>query len=281
MTVPAQPLISFIGTTPNIGTTSAAFATAYRLAEINEGRVLFLDLNLKSAKLHRYLGVDRPGMTLDHLRPELLSGSMNAGKLAGAAYQVPTCPQLHVLFGNMFRDQAEYFTPGDIDRLLEAAQQAYPVVVADVSAYWDNAATITVMRRAALRILATTAALSSFQEDAQRWIGQVSPLFGVPSTEYRGIIISPPWRNGGFPVRDIRREIGIPLAGQFKLTESMLMQLDSGRMEEWLKSDKQGSQAMQPTAEMIARELLLPRRMDKQKQPWFRKLAAIRNGAGS
>ncbi|WP_245586012.1 hypothetical protein [Paenibacillus pinihumi] len=280
MTISMTPLISFIGTTPNIGTTSAAFAAAYRLAESSEGRVLFMDLNLKSAKLHRYLGIDRPGITLDHLRPELLSGSMNSVKLTGAAYEMPACPQLHVLFGNMFRDQAEYFTPADIDRLLEAAQEAYSVVIADVSAYWDNAATVTVMRRAAIRMLTTTAALSSFQEDGQRWIGQVSPLFGISSSEYRSIIISPPWRNGGFPVRDIRKETGIPLAGQFKITESMLMQLDSGRLEDWLKSDKQGCQAMQPAADMITRELMLPRRMDKRKQPWFRRLAAIRNGAG-
>lgn len=279
MTANLAPLIGFVGTTPNIGTTCAAFAAAYRLAEEHEGRILYLDLNLKSAKLHRYLGIDRPGMTLDQLRPELLSGALTPGRLASSLYPLPHNPRLHVLFGNMLRDQAEYFTPQEVELLLDIGLGSYSAVVADVSAYWDNAATIAVLRRAGLRLLTTTPALASFQEDGKRWIYQVSPLFGIAPTDYKGIIISPPWRNGGFPVRDIRKEIGIPVAEQFRMNESLLMQLDSGRLEEWLRSDKQGRLAMKPTAELISRTYALQRGSEKKKQPWYRRLAALRNGA--
>lgn len=273
------PLIGFVGTTPNIGTTCAAFAAAYRLAEEHEGEFLFLDLNLKSAKLHRYLGADRPGMTLDRLRPELLSGALTPGRLASSLYHLPHNPRLHVLFGNMLRDQAEYFTPQEVDRLLDTGLDSYSAVIADVSAYWDNAATIAVLRRAGLRLLSTTPALASFQEDGKRWIGQVSPLFGIAPTDYKGIVISPPWRNGGFPVRDIRKEMGIPIADQLLMTESLVMQLDSGRLEEWLRADKHGQTAMKSAAELISRTYALKRGGEKKRQPWYRKLAAIRSGA--
>ena len=54
------PLIAFVGTTPNIGTTTAAYAAACRIAELTGLPAAFLCLNLKSAKIHRYVGADHP-----------------------------------------------------------------------------------------------------------------------------------------------------------------------------------------------------------------------------
>ncbi|GIQ64776.1 hypothetical protein PACILC2_33440 [Paenibacillus cisolokensis] len=102
------PLIAFVGTTPNIGVTSAAFAFAYRTAEASGKPVGFLCMNLKSAKIHRFLGMDGPSSTLDGLRPELRAGSLTPEKLLHASHRVKGMPNLHVLFGNMLRDQAEF-----------------------------------------------------------------------------------------------------------------------------------------------------------------------------
>ena len=58
-----------------------------------------------------------------------------------------------ILFGNLMRDQAEYFTSEEAEHLLDAACAAFPVVVADIGSYWDNAATICTLRKADTRIV--------------------------------------------------------------------------------------------------------------------------------
>ncbi|MFS0723753.1 hypothetical protein [Paenibacillus sp. 1P07SE] len=269
------------GTTPNIGTSAAAFATAAQVARLSGQPVGLLCLNLKSAKLHRYLGVDRPAVTLDSLRPELRSGTLTADKLKRAAYTPPACPGVSVLFGNLMRDQAEFFAPEDIEHLLTVAREAYRLTLADVSAYWDNAATITAMRMADSRLVATSSALSSFQEDGQRWIGQVAPLFGITAAGMEGIVIHPPWKNGGFPVKDIRKETGLNVVEEMKISESLLSQLDSGRLDTWIASDQQGKQTMRRTAEHLMAKHVIAGKSGMNGQPWYRKLMSHRNEVGS
>ncbi|GBF77109.1 hypothetical protein PA598K_05633 [Paenibacillus sp. 598K] len=281
MSVNKHALAVFTGTTPNIGTTAAAFATAAQVASLSSQPVGLLCLNLKSAKLHRYLGVDRPSVTLDSLRPELRAGTLTPDKLRSAAYTPPSCPGLSILFGNLMRDQAEFFTPEDMEHLLAVARQTYRLTVADVSAYWDNAATITAMRAADSRLVAMSTALSSFQEDGQRWIGQVAPLFGVKPLELQGIVIHPPWKNGGFPVKDIRRETGLTVVEELKVTESLLSQLDSGRLDNWVAAEQQGKQAMRRTAEHLMARHVIAGVPGRSSQPWYRKLMGHRNGVTS
>jgi len=272
-------LVTFIGTTPNIGTTTAAFAAAYRLAEMLREPVGYLCLNLKSAKLHRYLRVDRPAVTLDRLRPELQSSAMTPAVLRQAMYRLAAQPNLNVLFGSLMRDQAEFYTPAEVDNLLRAAREMFRITVADVGPYWDNAATVAAVRSADTRILATTGALSHFQEDGRRWIGQLSPLFGVPSGDYELLLIHPPWKNGGYAMKDVRKELELPAIGELKLTEPLLSGLDSGRLEEWLRDNEQGKRAMKPAAEGILRRHGMLRPPDMRVQPWYRRLAAYREGA--
>lgn len=276
------PLAAFIGTTPNIGTTAAAFATAYRIAEISGKPIGYLCLNLKSAKMHRYIGVDEPVVTLDKLRPELRSHTLTPDKLRRAAYSVPKQPNLQVLFGNILRDQAEYFTPEEADHLLAVAEQTFAFVVLDVSAYWDNAATICSIRRASSRILVTTSALSHFQEDGRRWIGQVSPIFGVASDQYDCIVINSPWRNGGYHMKHICKEMGTSALGQFQLSEPVFSQLDSGTYAEWLNADVEGKQAMRtPAKALMQRHGMRSMTSSISVQPWYRKLLSHRNGTSS
>src|SRR5690606_27140732 len=106
----------------NIGTTVAAFAAAYRIAEQSKLPVAYLCLHLKSSKLHRYLGLDEPEQTLDKLQPELRAFSLTSRKLQQSMYKVQKLPQLSVLFGNLNRDQAEFYLPQHIEHLLSVAR---------------------------------------------------------------------------------------------------------------------------------------------------------------
>ncbi|MBD2847785.1 hypothetical protein IDH44_21540 [Paenibacillus sp. IB182496] len=272
-------LIGCVGTTPNIGTTTAAFALAVRLAEQLDASVGHLCLNLKSAKLHRYLGCDRPAVTLDGLRPELRAGTLDAAKLRRACEPAGRLPNLRVLFGNLMRDQAEYYTPEEMAELLAVARETFAVTVVDVSAYWDNAATVMAMREADMRLLATTTALSGFQEDARRWIGQISPLFGVEQGSYRLVVMHPPWReNSGFGRRDVARETGLELAGELQLTQGLLAQLDSGGLAEWVREDKHGRRAMARVAADTMRRCGLQPKPAVAVRPWYRRLQPQERG---
>ncbi|GLX66386.1 hypothetical protein [Paenibacillus glycanilyticus] len=278
----SAPFIAFVGTTPNIGTTATAFATAFRIAEASGRQVGYLCLHLKSAKLHRYLGIAEPAVTLDKLRPELASGSLTPDKLSRAVQTVRGMPNLHVLFGNMLRDQAEFFTPEEVEHLIRIAGQTFSIVVIDVGAYWDNAATICALRESDSRIIVTTDALSHFQEDGKRWISQVSPLFGLSTEQYDTVVIYPPWSTGGYRMKDICKEMGTAKLGEIRYGHSFYAQLDSGHYDHWLKEDPAGKTAMQESAEQL---------MDRHQirritptiavQPWYRKLLAHRNGASS
>ncbi|EXX86070.1 hypothetical protein BG53_12700 [Paenibacillus darwinianus] len=275
-----SPLIAFTGTTPNIGTTLAAFASAVRIAETSGQPVAYLCLNLKSSKLHRYLRVEKPAVTLDRLRPELQARSLSPEKLKLAAFRSQAFPRVHILFGNMLRDQAEFFGPEEMEHLLDTARQAFGMTVADLSAYWDNAATVTALRRADSRIAVTTPALSHFQEDGRHWLGQSSPLFGVPAEAYDLVIVQPPWRNGGFSMKDVQKETGLSPLGDLRLTEPLFAHLDSGRLDEWLTRDEAGKQAMASAAERLMSRHGVRFGRPAAVQPWYRKLLAHRNGVG-
>ncbi|QHW33108.1 hypothetical protein GZH47_21405 [Paenibacillus rhizovicinus] len=277
----AAPLIAFVGTTPNIGTSSAAFAAACRIAEESGGSVGFLCLNLKSAKTHRYLGIDEPSVTLDSLRPELATRALHPEKLLRSMHRCRRLSGVHVLFGNMLRDQAEFYAMEEIDHLLDVAEQVFDVVVADVGAYWDNAATLCALRRAATRIVVTTGALSHFQEDGQRWVKQLAPVYGIPADSFQSLVIHAPWGKGGFHVRDICNELGVPLLGEHALTEPMLAQLDSGTLEEWLAENEQGKKVMQEPAKAIATANGWKRQRKPAIQPWYKKLLMHRGGVSS
>src|SRR5690606_34204260 len=149
----------------------AAYGAAVQMAARTEAKVAYICLNLKSSKIHRYLGAgleDSP-LTIDGLRAELRSGSLTGSRLAKQAEADDQLPNLFVIHGNRQREQSDYYTIEEIERLLRAAKEVFDYCVVETGAYWDNAATIGVMRQASQRILVTTQQLSSFQEDTHRW----------------------------------------------------------------------------------------------------------------
>ncbi|MCR2803345.1 hypothetical protein [Paenibacillus soyae] len=276
------PMAAFIGTTPNIGTTSAAFAAAFRLAELSGLSVGYLCLNLKSAKLHRFLGIEEPELTLDKLQPELRSASLTPERLRRAAYAVPVMRNLSILFGNLDREGAEFIGAEEIDHLLDTAEMAFDFAVLDVGAYWDNAATVCCMRRALSRIVVTTPALSHFQEDGGKWIGGVSARFGIRPDQYDCIVVQPSWAKGGYGMKVICKELGCSPLGEFPLTEALLGGFDRGEFGAWLWEDPAGRTAMKKIAAVLMERhglrAVFPSMM---RQPWYRKLRLYRNGVSS
>ncbi len=266
-------LAAFTGSTPNIGTSLTAFGTAYRIAALTGRNVGFLCLNLKSAKTHLYLGVDKPDVTLDGVRPELRAGTLTGEKLKRYAFRTPKSGGLHVLFGNLSRDQAEYYEPNDMRQLLTASREAFDLTIADVSAYWDNAATICAMREADERFLVTTGSLSHFQEDIQRWAGQIGPQFGMSPEQFQLVLLRSNYRStGGFGMKEIRKETGCAQFTELKLLESVHLQLDSGRLDEWLSSEEKHAAAFDAIAEPLLGRLNWSARMQKTSSPWMRRL---------
>lgn len=270
-------LAAFAGSTPNIGTTLAAFGTACRIASRTGLQVGFLCLNLKSAKTHLYLGVDRPQITLDGVRPELRAGTMTGEKLRQYAYRPPKLDGMHVLFGNLAREQAEYYEPEDINRLLAASREAFDLTVADVSAYWDNAATVCAMKEADERLLVTTGSLSHFQEDASRWTRGVGSLFGLAPSDFGLVLLQGYQRpSGGFAMKEIRKETGCRDFAELKLIESVHLQLDSGRLDEWIARQDKQAEAFDAVALPLIQRLDWGERLRRTERPWLRKLGLHR-----
>ncbi|WP_214628146.1 hypothetical protein [Paenibacillus agaridevorans] len=244
-------MIVYVGTTPNIGTTTAAFASAMRLAEATDKPVGYLCLHLKSAKLHRFLDVDEPETTLDKLQPELRSAALTPAMLQRAMFELPGQRNLRVLFGSLNREQAEYFTDREIQHLLDVAERTFACVVLDVGAYWDNAATVCAIQRANVRVVVTTGALSHFQEDGKRWIGDVSPLFKVRPEQYECLVIRAPWGRDAYSAAQIGRELGSAGISELRLSQTLFASLDQGAFHLWLKEDKAGKAAMSRQAGRI------------------------------
>lgn len=270
-------LAAFAGSTPNIGTSLTALGTAYRIAATTGLKVGYLCLNLKSAKTHLYLGVDKPEVTLEGVRPELRARTLTGEKLRQYAFPSPRVGNLRVLFGNMAREQAEYYEPEDMSQLLSAARDAFDLTIADVSAYWDNAATVCAMREADDRFLVTTDRLSHFQEDVHRWTGQVGSMFGIEPEQFDLVLLQGNERtSGGYRMREIRKETGCIAFTEMKLNESVHLQLDSGRLDEWLATQEKNASAFDPLADRLLHRLNWTERLQKTERPWLRRLMVHR-----
>lgn len=232
--VPNGGLVCFCGTTPNVGTTVVAFGTAVELARRTEDPVAYLCLNLKSSKIHRYLGVDDPASSLDELRAELKARALSPDRLREKAWRAPAQglpANLRVMFGNRLREQADYFAADDVSHLLENARRAFRLCVVDVHAFWDNAATVTAMRDSDTRLLVTTPDLTHFQEDMDRWFKTLAPVAGVPASDVRLVLNRPNGPgNAGFNATDVCRETGMRLAAAMPHCPEILPLLNQGRL---------------------------------------------------
>ncbi|MDF2661865.1 MAG: hypothetical protein K0Q94_4656 [Paenibacillus sp.] len=230
------PCITFVGSTPNIGTTFVSFGTAVRLAASTRRSVGYLCLNLKSSKLHRYLGLEKPEASLDHLRAEIRSQSLRPDRLHLYCEPVKGRPNLRILFGNQLREQAEFFTAEDIEHLLRTARRTFDVCIVEVNAYWDNAATICALLQADTRILVTTPDLAHFQEDTDRWLRGLCPVIGLAAESFDLILTQAEGSGGSGGIRhqDVRKETGLSLIGKVGKYSDLTETVNQGKLLELL-----------------------------------------------
>lgn len=238
-------LIVFTGSTPNIGTTVLAFGTAALLARLSGEPVGFLCLNLKSSKLHHYLGLEPCPPGLDQIRAEMRSGGLTPGFLKSRMVEEKGAPGVHILFGSLQREQAEFFQPEDIHHLLDTASQCLPRCVVEVNAYWDNAGTLAALMQADARILVTTTELGHFQEDVNRGLKQMAPLFGMDPEQFL-LAVTQHNRNDGLSPQDVAKETGMRLAAVVKADPELRRLLGRGRLAEYVGSSEWFAEALMP-----------------------------------
>jgi Flp pilus assembly CpaE family ATPase len=266
-------VVMFVGSTPNIGTTHIAFGTAVRLAMETTCTVGYLCLNLKSSKIHRYIGRDDPAHTLDGLRAELRSRSLYRERLLRSCETLPAAPRLYVLPGNMIREQAEFFDADDIDHLLDVAVQAFDIVITDVNAYWDNAATVTTARRADRKIFVTSGDIAQFQEDTRRWLYAVASMIGLEPSGFDLVV------NGfeasacsGIRGKDIAKETGMQLLAQIHRHSAIGAAVNEGRLLELYLSEGPMVHELAGLIEVLIALFKLPRPEPPLRKSWLLRL---------
>lgn len=238
-------LIVFTGSTPNIGTTVLSFGTAALLARLSGEPAAYVCLNLKSSKLHHYLGLEPCPPGLDQIRAEMRSGSLTPGFLKSRMEQVKGAAGVHVLFGSLQREQAEFFQPEDIGHLLDTARQCFPRCVVEVNAYWDNAATLAALMQADERVLVTSLELGHFQEDVNRGLKQMAPLFGIDPGQFL-LAVAQQNRSDSLTPQDAAKETGMDLAAVVKADPELRRLLGQGRLAEYISGNEGFAQALLP-----------------------------------
>lgn len=224
-------IIQFVGTTPNIGVTVAAFGTAALLAAMTGKSVAYLCLNLKSSKIHAYLGDREPSVTLDGLRAELRSCSLTGERLLRQGRRQKRSPNLSVFYGNVQREQADYYTLEEIECLLRKANEVFDYCVVETSAYWDNAGTIGTLRQADQRLLVVTPQLSHFQEDWCRWFGTLSSVFNLTAADF-DLVVTQSEADALYRTKDIAKETGMSRIGELRKYKELDSLLAAGRIAE-------------------------------------------------
>jgi Flp pilus assembly CpaE family ATPase len=264
----AGKLAVFIGSTPNIGTTLTALGTAVGLSERSDDPVGFLCLNLKSSKLHRYLGLEKCPHGLDQIRAEMRSASLTPAVLASCFSPLKAASRVHVMYGTVQREQAEFYQPEDIRHLLETVRTTYSLCVVDVNAYWDNAATITGLMEADSRVLVTTPDLGHFQEDVARGVKAVAPLFNLDTGSFLLAVNQHTARGtGGIKASDIAKETGMPLTSVIPWDPALRESMNQGGLAEYVSRNKAFVQALEPLCGQLARRFSLKGGRQKQASP--------------
>jgi hypothetical protein len=266
-------IVVFIGSTPNVGTTMTSFGSAYYLARFTRQKIGYLCLNLKSSKLHRYIGAEEARFSLDSLRAEMRAQTLQGDKLLESCNVIREQPNLYVLYGNMLREQADFFSDEDIEHLLITAASVFDVCIVEVNAYWDNAATICVMRQANHRIMVTTSELGHFQEDVNRWIHHGASQFGIQPTDFRLVVTQYNQRSKveGFRLSDVRKETGMPLCGRLHWYSELSAYLNQGRLIDFLAEGPICQADFAPIVNEFVLAYGMERMPQEARRPWFHK----------
>lgn len=237
---PARPTVLFMGTTPNIGTTVIAYAAAKQIAMQTEQQVVYACLNLKSSKIHSYMGIRQPVVSLDEIRAEIKSRGLTNERIKQYCVRDKACPNFSVLMGNRLREQAEFYNVEDIHYLLQQLSDTFDLCIIEVSSYWDNAATVGGLLYADTKIIISTDQLAHFQEDMERWVQNGMTIFDLDKHQFDLFItqVSKTAANG-YSIKDIRKESGMNVIGHVNELAQVKRMLNEGRIDELVANDQE------------------------------------------
>lgn len=268
--------VLFTGTTPNTGTTIAAFATAQLLANYTAQKVAYVCLNLKSSKIHHYLGWDQPMISLDQLRSECKTQSLTPERMSRAGMKIHD--NFTVYAGNQLREQAEYYKPQDISFYLQLLEQVYDFVIVDVHPYWDNAATVQAMLSIENKVLVTTAHLACFQEDLKGWFRSAEEILNKPITPPGLFISLLDAKENGYSLKDIQAETGLSLYGSMKRNEAIYDYLNEGRLQHLVHELEHVRKSIDPL--LLSIYNFSEESANKaHTTPWLKRLRFVMNGS--
>ncbi len=267
-------VVLFMGSTPNIGTTVVSFGTSFQIAKQTDKEIAYICLNLKSSKIHRYLGIDQPFTTLDGIRAEIKSHGLTEERMKQYCEKLKDQPNLYVLFGNMIREQAEYYTMDDIDYLLTILSATFDLCIVEVNAYWDNAATISSLMYADTKIILSTTKLVDFQEDLNRWLKSLSPVFDIEPHHFDLFITQTHsnFKSNGFRIRDVRKETEMNVIGHLSKLEHMDEWLNQGRIVDLLNSEPKLYESLSDVVHMVMKLYDLEMNHPQLNTGWFQRL---------
>jgi hypothetical protein len=267
-------IIMFMGSTPNIGTTVVSYSAAMLIANQTEQQVAYVCLNLKSSKIHNYMGIHQPVTTLDGIRAEIKSRGLTEERLRQYCINNKDIPNFYVLLGNMVREQAEFYTVEDVHHLLDILSAAFDLCVVEVNAYWDNAATISGLLCASTKIVVTSNQLGSFQEDLDRWIKSGSPIFDIDVQSFDLFITQlqkKPLANG-YRIKDVRKETGMNIIGRLNRLEQVDEFLNQGRINDFAMNDPQLIRGLSGMINMLITLYRLDIKKPLAKRNWLNRL---------
>lgn len=262
-------IVLFIGTTPNIGTTVVSYATALQMAMHTTQQIAYVCLNLKSSKIHRYLGLPPSSSTLNAIRADIKAKSMTARKLKDNCVTSKKADNLHVLFGNLAREQAEFYSVDDIKHILQCASEAFDLCIVEVNAYWDNAATMCAMFEADSRIMVSTAQLSHFQEDLEQWLHSMCMIYNLEPQMFDLFITQIDKLGHEFNVKHIRKETGLNIIGTMPRDAHINSLLNEGLLEQITTLEPQLISGISGVADMLMTLYSLKRKPSTEKKHWF------------
>lgn len=262
-------IVLFIGTTPNIGTTVVSYATALHIAMRTTGQVAYVCLNLKSSKIHRYLGLEPSGMCLNAMRAELKAKAMTAQKIKSYCVTSKQVENLHVLFGNLAREQAEFYTVDDIQHVLQCASECFDLCIVEVSAYWDNAATMCALLEADSKIIVSTTQLSHFQEDLEQWLHSMGANYHLEPHMFDLFITQVDKAAHDFNVKHIRKETGLNIVGTMPKHRHISDLLNKGMLDQIATVEPHLLSGISGVADMLMTLYTLHRKPSVAKKQWF------------
>jgi hypothetical protein len=77
-------------------------------------------------------------------------------------------------------------------------------------------------------------------------------------------------------MKEIRKETGCNDFTELKLLESVHLQLDSGRLDEWLAAEEKNAAAFDALATPMLKRMNWAQRLQKTERPWMRRLMVHR-----